>query len=259
VGEHVALEVSHVGVATIRLDRPKVNALSRAVVEAIGEAVDAAAADEVRSVVVWGGERVFAAGADVKEMASLDVVSTHRYIGVFQDVFTRLERLPKVTIAAVNGYALGGGCELALACDFRFAAADARLGQPEIALGVIPGAGGTQRLPRLVGVPTAKELIFSGRPVGAEEALRIGLVDRVLPAEEVYAAAVESAERYARGPAVALAAAKEAVQTGIEMDLTAGLLVERQAFASLFATQDQRIGMSSFLERGPGKASFVGR
>jgi enoyl-CoA hydratase/carnithine racemase len=258
VGEFVALEVSEQGVGTIRLDRPKVNALSRALVREIADAVDRAATGGVRALVVWGGERVFAAGADVKEMAELDVVSVYRHIGAYHDAFARLERLPVVTIAAVNGYALGGGCELALACDFRFAADDARLGQPEIALGLMPGAGGTQRLPRLVGVARAKELIYSGRPANAQEALAIGLVDRVLPAGEVYAAAVAAAEGYARGPTVALAAAKQAVQSGLDMDLAGGLLVERQAFASLFATEDCRIGVASFLEKGPGKAAFVG-
>jgi enoyl-CoA hydratase/carnithine racemase len=259
VGEFVNLEVSDAGVGVIRLDRPKVNALSHAVVREIGEAIEHSESERVRAVVVWGGERVFAAGADVKEMAELDVVAAHRHIGMFQEVFARLERLAKVTIAAINGYALGGGCELALACDFRYAAGDATLGQPEIALGVMPGAGGTQRLPRLVGLARAKDLIYSGRPVGAEEALAMGLVDAVLSPDEVFPAALDAAERYARGPTVALAAAKQAVQVGPEMDMGGGLLVERQAFASLFATEDQRIGMASFLAAGPGKASFVGR
>jgi enoyl-CoA hydratase/carnithine racemase len=182
-----------------------------------------------------------------------------RYIGRFQDVFTRLQNLPVVTIAAVNGYALGGGCELALACDLRIAAEDAQFGQPEILLGVIPGAGGTQRLPRLVGVGRAKEIIFSGRFVKADEALAIGLVTEVVPASEAYRRAVELAGRYASGPSVALMAAKQAIQTGLEVDLSAGLLVERQAFAALFATEDQSAGMQSFLEHGPGKAKFTGR
>jgi enoyl-CoA hydratase/carnithine racemase len=260
VGEFVNLEVSASGVATLRLDRPKMNALNQQVAREIGEAVDAAAADEsVRALVVWGGERIFAAGADIKEMAELDAVSMYRYIGRFQDVFTRLEQLPVVTIAAVNGYALGGGCELALACDLRIAADDARMGQPEILLGVIPGAGGTQRLPRLVGAGRAKELIYSGRFVEADEALSIGLVNEVVPAGEVYARAVERAEAFAAGPGVALMAAKQAIQNGMEADLATGLLLERQAFAALFASEDQTIGMESFVEHGPGKAKFVGR
>jgi len=259
VGEFVNLETKD-GVGTIRLDRPKVNALNSHVAREIGEAVDAAGADDsVGAVVVWGGEKVFAAGADIKQMAELDPVSVYRYIAVFQNVFTRLEQLPKVTVAAVNGYALGGGCELALACDIRVCAQDSALGQPEILLGVIPGAGGTQRLPRLVGVGRAKEIIYSGRFVDAEEALAIGLVNEVVPPDGVYGRAVEVASRYAGGPRVALMAAKQAIQTGVDLDMGSGLLVERQAFAALFATEDQKIGMESFSNEGPGKARFVGR
>lgn len=259
MGEFVNLEVAE-GVGTIRLDRPKVNALNEQVAREIGECVDAAAADDdVRAVVVWGGERMFAAGADIKEMSERDAVTMYRYIGRFQDVFTRLERLPKVTIAAINGFALGGGCELTLACDLRIAANNAQLGQPEILLGVIPGAGGTQRLPRIVGVGRAKELIYSGRMVPADEALAIGLVHEVVPADKVYERAAELATQYAAGPTVALQAAKDAIQNGIDLDMTSGLLIERQAFAALFASEDQTIGMETFIEQGPGKAKFVGR
>jgi enoyl-CoA hydratase/carnithine racemase len=236
------------------------NALNGQVALEIGAAVDAAAEDEsVGAVVVWGGERIFAAGADIKEMGDQDAVTMFRYIGRFQDVFTRLERLPKVTIAAINGFALGGGCELALACDLRIAADNTQLGQPEILLGVIPGAGGTQRLPRLVGVGRAKELIYSGRFVPAEEALAIGLVNEVVAPDEVYRRAVELATTYANGPRVALQAAKDAIQNGIDADMTTALLLERQAFAALFASEDQKIGMKSFVEEGPGKAKFTGR
>ncbi|MFN2525303.1 MAG: enoyl-CoA hydratase/isomerase family protein [Actinomycetota bacterium] len=260
MGEFVNLELSEDGVGTIRLDRPKVNALNAQVAGEIGDAVDAAALDEkVKAVVVWGGEKVFAAGADIKEMAERDAVTMYRYIGHFQDVFTRLQRLPQVTIAAINGYALGGGCELALACDFRICASDSNLGQPEILLGVIPGAGGTQRLPRLIGVARAKDIIYSGRFVAADEALRIGLVDEVVEPERVYERAVEIARRYVAGPTVALAAAKQAIANGLETSLENGLLIERQAFSALFATEDQQIGMTTFAEQGPGKAQFVGR
>ena len=260
MGEFVNLEVSGAGVGTIRLDRPKVNALNAQVAREIDEAVAAARGDErVRAVVLWGGERVFAAGADIKEMQERDAVSMYRYIGEFQDVFTRLENLPKITIAAINGYALGGGCELTLACDFRVCADDSQLGQPEILLGVIPGAGGTQRLPRLVGAGRAKDIIYSGRFVKADEALAIGLVNEVVSPDEVYSRAVALAERYAKGPAVALMAAKQAIQNGMQVDMANGLVLERQAFAGLFASEDQKIGMSSFLEKGPGKAEFVGR
>ncbi len=260
MGEFVNLEVAASGVGTLRLDRPKMNALNRQVASEIGDAVDAAATDErVRALVVWGGERIFAAGADIKEMADLDAVAMYRYIGRFQEVFTRLEQLPVVTIAAVNGYALGGGCELSLACDLRICADDARLGQPEILLGVMPGAGGTQRLPRLVGVGRAKEIIYSGRFVEADEALSIGLVNRVVPAADVYSTAVELAEGFAAGPTVALMAAKQAIQGGVQTDIVTGLTLERQGFAGLFASEDQKIGMASFVEEGPGKAKFVGR
>ena len=259
MGEFVNLEVSD-GIGTIRLDRPKVNALNEQVATEIGEAVDRAALDEsVGAVVLWGGERVFAAGADIKEMGEQDAIRMYRYIGRFQDVFTRLEKLPKITIAAINGYALGGGCELTLACDLRIAAEDANLGQPEILLGVIPGAGGTQRLPRLIGTARAKEIIYSGRMVPAEEAYRIGLVHEVHPPGDVYQRALKVAGRYASGPTVALQAAKDVIQNGVEADIATGLLLERQAFAALFASEDQKIGMTTFIEKGPGQAEFVGR
>ncbi len=260
MGEFVKFEIAESGVATVRLDRPKVNALNAEVARGIGDAVDEVAADErVKAVVVWGGERVFAAGADIKEMQGLDPVSMYRYIGGFQSVFARLENLPQITIAAINGYALGGGCELALACDLRICSQESQLGQPEILLGVIPGAGGTQRLPRLIGTGRAKEIIYSGRFVAAEEAVAIGLVNELAAPGEVYARAVEVAGRYAAGPSVALQAAKQAIQNGMEVDIASGLLIERQAFAALFATQDQKTGMASFTEKGPGRAKFAGR
>ena len=260
MGEFINLEVSASGVGTIRLDRPKVNALNEQVVRELGEVVDGIRLNEdVRAVVLWGGERVFAAGADIKQMTDVDAVQMFRYIGGFQDVLTRLERLPQITIAAINGYALGGGCELSMACDFRVCAEDSKLGQPEILLGIIPGAGGTQRLTRLVGVGRAKDIIYTGRFVEPDEALSIGLVQKVVPAAEVYDAAVKMAERFAAGPAVALMAAKQAIQSGYEVDMDTAMLIERQAFAALFATEDQKIGMKSFAEEGPGKAKFVGR
>jgi enoyl-CoA hydratase/carnithine racemase len=260
VGEFVNMEVIEGGVGSVRIDRPKVNALNAQLVSELGRLIQRAGEDDsVRALVIWGGDRVFAAGADINEMSDLDPVAMYRYIGLFHDVFGALERLPIVTVAAVNGFALGGGCELALACDFRVGATDAALGQPEIALGIIPGAGGTQRLPRLIGIARAKDLIYSGRRVGAEEALSSGLLDRVVAPQDVHTDAVALAARYARGPTVALAAAKQAIQRGIEMSLDAGLLLERHAFSALFATEDQAIGMASFVERGPGRARFVGR
>ncbi|MDN5790813.1 MAG: enoyl-CoA hydratase-related protein, partial [Micrococcales bacterium] len=170
-----------------------------------------------------------------------------------------LARIPKPVIAAITGYALGAGCEVALACDFRVVADDAKLGQPEILLGIIPGAGGTQRLSRLIGAARAKDLIFSGRFVGADEAAAIGLADRVVPAADVYATAQEWAATFVGGPTYAIRAAKEAIDRGLEVDLETGLEIERVLFASLFGTKDREIGMSSFVESGPGKARFEGR
>jgi enoyl-CoA hydratase/carnithine racemase len=164
-----------------------------------------------------------------------------------------------VTVAAINGYCLGGGCELAMCADLRVAGEGARLGQPEILLGVIPGAGGTQRLPRLIGLGRAKELIYSGRFVKAAEALQIGLVNRVVPDEEVLASAVAEARRYATGPRVALRAAKVAANWGARGEFRAGLVLERELFADLFSTEDAQGGMRSLLEKGPGQATFSGR
>ena len=257
--EHVRLEVAD-GVATMRLDRPKMNALDQQVQEEIrAAATEATDRDDVKAVVVYGGERVFAAGADIVEMAEMSYTDMVKRSGALQSAFTAVARIPKPVVAAINGYALGGGCELALCADVRIAAEDATLGQPEILLGIIPGAGGTQRLTRLIGPSRAKDLIFSGRFVKADEALAIGLVDRVVPAAEVYEAAVAWAAQFRGASTYALRAAKEAVDRGLEVDLETGLEIERQQFAALFATEDRAIGMSSFVERGPGKAQFVGR
>ncbi|MBA2312770.1 MAG: enoyl-CoA hydratase/isomerase family protein [Actinobacteria bacterium] len=260
MGEQVRLEKMGEGVGVVTLDRPPVNALNARMMNELDEILDRVSDDdEMRAVLLWGGAKVFAAGADITEMKDLDSVSMYGYIGRFHEVFARLELLPKVTIAALAGYSLGGGCELALCCDFRIAGARAKLGQPEIALGLIPGAGGTQRLPRLIGAGRAKDLVYSGRLVDAQEALAIGLVTSVVDDADVYEAALAMAARYASGPTVALAAAKRSIQNGLETDLSTGLLLERQAFASLFATEDQKTGMDSFVERGPGKAKFEGR
>ena len=259
MGELVQLEV-HSGVGTILLNRPPMNALSFQVQEEIRQAAtEASQRDDVRAVVLYGGPKVFAAGADIKEMAQASYQDMVSRSNGLQASFTAVARIPKPTIAAITGYALGGGCELALCCDLRVAGENAKLGQPEIQLGIIPGAGGTQRLPRLVGPARAKELIFSGRFVSAEEALHIGLVDRVVPDDEVYSAAMDMAEKFARGPAYALRAAKEAIDRGLEVDIETGLEIERVQFAALFATQDRTIGMQSFIENGPGKADFVGQ
>ncbi|MFD0317395.1 enoyl-CoA hydratase/isomerase family protein [Streptomyces flavalbus] len=252
----VNLEVAE-GVGTIRLDRPPMNALDIATQDRLKElAEEATRRTDVRAVVLYGGEKVFAAGADIKEMQAMDHTAMVLRARGLQDAFTAVARIPKPVVAAVTGYALGGGCELALCADYRIAAEDAKLGQPEILLGLIPGAGGTQRLPRLIGPSKAKDLIFTGRMVKAAEALTIGLVDQVVPAAEVYPTAHAWAARLAQGPALALRAAKEAVDTGLEADIDTGLAVERNWFAGLFATEDRERGMRSFVEEGPGKAKF---
>jgi enoyl-CoA hydratase/carnithine racemase len=257
--EFVRLEVAD-GVGTIRLDRPKMNAISVQVQEELrAAAAEATERDDVKAVVVYGGERVFAAGNDVKEMADMSHVDMVKRSGPLQSAVTAVARIPKPVVAAVTGYALGGGCELALAADVRFAADNAVLGQPEVLLGIIPGAGGTQRLSRLVGPSRAKDIIFTGRFVKADEALAIGLVDRVVPADQVYADAVAWARQFSAAATYAVRAAKECIDRGLETDLETGLEIERQQFAALFATEDRRIGMTSFVENGPGKAQFEGR
>ncbi|MFC8846321.1 MULTISPECIES: enoyl-CoA hydratase-related protein [unclassified Micromonospora] len=257
MSEFVRLETKD-GIGTIRLDRPPMNALNKQVQEELRAAAAEATVDPgVRAVIVYGGERVFAAGADIKEMAVMSYVDMAERAAGLSSALGAFARIPKPVVAAITGYALGGGCELALACDWRVVADDAKLGQPEIKLGVIPGAGGTQRLARLVGPARAKDLVMSGRMVDAQEALRIGLVDRVVPAADVYAAAVELVTPYLTGPVQALRAAKLAVDAGLDMDLTSGLAWETQLFAALFATDDRREGMAAFVEKR--KPDFTGR
>ena len=222
-------------------------------------AVQAGADADVRAVILYGGEKLFAAGADVKEMADASPARIMELSASIQDAFKAVARIPKPVIAAITGYALGGGLELALCADFRVMGEGAKVGQPEIMLGIIPGAGGTQRLPRLVGPAKAKDLVFSGRFVGAEEALRIGLADRVVPDGEVYETARKIAGRYTAAAPLALRAAKQAIDEGLERDLDAGLEIERLHFTGLFGTEDQQIGMRSFLADGPGKATFSGQ
>ncbi|MEW2574155.1 enoyl-CoA hydratase-related protein [Streptomyces sp. NPDC047070] len=252
----VHLEVAE-GVGTIRLDRPPMNALDVATQDRLKElAEEATRREDVRAVILYGGEKVFAAGADIKEMQAMDHASMVVRSRALQDSFTAVTRIPKPVVAAVTGYALGGGCELALCADYRIAGDNAKLGQPEILLGLIPGAGGTQRLSRLIGPSRAKDLIFTGRMVKADEALTLGLVDRVVPAADVYTEAHAWAAKLAQGPALALRAAKESVDVGLETDIETGLAVERTWFAGLFATEDRESGMRSFVEEGPGKAKF---
>lgn len=259
MGEFVRVEVKD-AVATVRLDRPKMNALNiRMQRELAAAAAEVDADTDVRAVVLYGGERVFAAGVDVKEMAEMSYADMAGHSRALQSAFNAVADIGKPVVAAITGYALGGGLELALCADFRIAGESAKVGQPEILLGIIPGAGGTQRLPRLVGPARAKDLVFTGRHVGAAEALEMGLVDRVVPDEEVHAAAVAMAERFTSGPPLALRAAKQAIDSSFGVDLDTGLEIERLHFAGLFATEDGRGGLRSFVEKGPGKAEFSGR
>jgi len=247
------------GVAVVRLDNGKVNALSTAL---LGELADAAAdltADPPGAVVVTGSARMFAAGADIGEFGGPEEAST---VGAaFRRALDAVAAVPRATIAAVSGFALGGGCELALACDLRVCGPASRFGQPEILLGIIPGGGGTQRLARLLGPSRAKDLIYSGRQVGAEEALRIGLVDRVADAdgEAVLAEALAWAGELARGAVAAQALAKRAIDAGLDGPLDAGVQLEQDLFREVFGTDDARTGVASFREHGPGKATFTGR
>jgi enoyl-CoA hydratase/carnithine racemase len=257
--EFARLEVEN-GVATLRLDRPKMNALDALMQrEILSAAREAEERDDVAAVVIYGGERVFAAGADIKEMAGMGYPEMLKHGHLLQDFTRAIAAIGKPTVAAITGFALGGGCEVALAADVRFCADNAKLGQPEILLGIIPGAGGTQRLARLVGPSKAKDLVLTGRFVDAHEALAIGLVDQVHPADEVYAKALEWASQFVGGPALALRAAKDVIDRGLEVDLQTGLEYERVAFTGLFATDDQTAGMESFQANGPGKATFTGR
>lgn len=259
MGEFVRLEVDG-AIGTIRLDRPKMNAINTQLrIELQEAALEATARDDLRAVLLYGGERVFAAGADILEMEGLSYAQMLGWGTGLQEALKIVARIPKPVIAAVTGFALGGGFELALAADFRVLGEKAKVGVPEILLGVIPGAGGTQRLTRLVGPAKAKGMVYTGRFVDAPEALSLGIADKVVPDAAVYEAAVEMASQWAAGPAIALRSAKQAIDDGLELDLDAGLRLESALFAGLFATDDQRAGMKSFVESGPGKATFTGR
>ncbi len=261
MGEFVNVEPSGTdGVAIIRLDRPKVNAINGQVGQ---ELLDAARSlegrDDVRGVVVWGGERFFAAGADIAAFPiEGDVRDPSPMVDVLNEALFAIEDLPQITVSAVNGFALGGGCELAMSTDFRICGENAKFGQPEILLGIIPGAGGTQRLPRLVGITKAKELNYSGRMVDAAEALEIGLVSAVHPDDKVIEEAVALVGAYANGPA-SLRNVKKSMMDGLHVSLREALAIEKREFVAAFQTDDAVIGIESFLEHGPGKADFTGR
>lgn len=252
----VLLERRDDGVAVITLNNGKVNALSGAVVQRIHEIADELTEDPPGAVLVTGGEKIFAAGADISEFGGPEEAT-----GITARIHASLDALaaiPRFVIAAVSGYALGGGCELSLACDYRIAGDRAVFGQPEILLGTIPGGGGTQRLARLVGPSRAKEICITGRQVKAEEALRIGLADEVVPSDELHERALALAAECARGAILSQALAKQAIDDGLSASLSDGLRIERAAFVESFRTEDSQIGVKSFLENGPGKAEFTG-
>ena len=251
--ELVRLDVDD-GVGIVRLDRPPANAISLQLsIDLLVALEEAASRDDVGALVLWGGPKLFAAGADIKEMVDHGPDEIREQVTKLGDACDLLEAMPKISIAAITGFALGGGFELSLACDLRYAADDAKVGQPEVRLGVIPGAGGTQRMTWLAGVGVSRDLTYSGRQVDAEEARALGLVERVLPADQVFEAAVQDARAFAHGPRRALAAAKEALQAAVRIPGPAGLAREKELFIGLFGTHDQREGMRAFMEkRSPG-------
>ncbi len=252
----VLLERLDNGVAVVTLNSPKVNALSTSLLSRLGEIADDLTSSPAGAVVLTGGDRIFAAGADISQFGG---PAEARAIGAaFHSALNAIAAVPSFTIAAVSGFALGGGCELAMACDYRIASAKAVFGQPEILLGIIPGGGGTQRLPRLVGPSRAKEIMVTGRQVKAEEALRIGLADEIVEPEQLMPRALELATVVASGASQAARLVKQAVDKGLDTDLASGLALELRLFEEVFGTEDSRIGVKSFLENGPGKAKFTG-
>ncbi|MEU4658438.1 enoyl-CoA hydratase-related protein [Streptomyces sp. NPDC023723] len=244
-------------VVTLRLVNPPMNAFDSAQRLALAAAARKLAdARDVRAVVLYGGERLFAAGADINALAAMGPEEVRGWNRALQRTFEDIARLPMPVVAALTGHALGGGLELALCADYRVAADNAVLGQPEVRLGIMPGSGGTQRLTRLLGPAKAKNLLMTGRQVKSSEALRIGLVDEVVPADSVYATALAYAHRLAQGPAAALEAIKEAVDQGADAAIGTALALERALFTGVFGTRDAATGLRSFLDHGPGKASF---
>jgi enoyl-CoA hydratase len=245
------------GVAVVTLRNGKVNSLSRAVLTRLLEIAEQLTEDPPGAVIITGSDRIFAAGADISEFGGPEEA---REIGaLFVAALNAVAAIPRMVIAAVSGPALGGGCELALACDLRIAADSARFGQPEILLGIIPGGGGTQRLARLVGPARAKNMILTGRQVATDEAAAMGLIDEVVPRDELLGRARELAVQLARGPLAAHALAKAAIDDGLQVTLAEGLALEQAAFVEVFRTEDARLGVASFLEHGPGRAEFTGR
>ena len=244
------------GVFVLTLNAPKVNALSTAMLSRIHYLATDLTILNARAIVITGGDRLFAAGADISEFGGPEDAA--RIGASFHAALNAVAALPCFTIAAVSGFALGGGCELAMACDYRIASTKAVFGQPEILLGIIPGGGGTQRLPRLVGASRAKEIMVTGRQVKADEALNIGLANEVVEPDALMARALELANSVASGATVATGLIKRAVDEGMQTELAQGLALELELFEEVFHSRDSQIGVASFLENGPGKASFNG-
>jgi enoyl-CoA hydratase/carnithine racemase len=240
------------GVGIVRLDRPPANAISlQLALELVDVLKEAGSRDDVGAIVVWGGQKLLAAGADIKEMVDHGPDEIRKQVGALGDAADLLEALPKISIAVITGFALGGGFELSLGCDLRYAAENAKVGQPEVAIGVMPGAGGTQRMTWLAGLGVARDLTYTGRQIDAAEAKTLGLVDRVYPADEVFEAALRDAHGFAHGPRQALAAAKEALREAVLSPGPTGVAREKELFIALFGSHDQREGMRAFIEKRP--------
>jgi len=255
--ELLTLERRDDGVAVITLANGKVNALSQELLAEVRAAAEELSTDVPGAVVVTGGERIFAAGADISQFGGADEAGP--ITAGFHAALDAIAAVPRFVIAAVSGYALGGGCELALACDYRIVSEKAVFGQPEILLGVVPGGGGSQRLPRTVGASRAKEMCITGRQVRSDEAHRIGLADEVVPHEDLHDRALGLAAEVAAGALSAQAICKRLIDDGLSTSLHEGLALERDGFVDAFRTDDAGIGVASFLEHGPGKATFTGR
>ena len=248
------------GIATIDINRPKaLNALNLATLTELKDVVEKIAVDKaVQVVIITGaGEKSFVAGADIVEMSTKNAVEGRVWGQVGQNIFTEIENLPQPVIAAVNGFALGGGCELACACDIRYASENAKFGQPEVGLGITPGFGGTQRLTRVVGRGHAKELIYTANIIDAQEALRIGLVNKVVPQAELMDAVMKLAKTITKKAPVAVQLAKAAINRGINCDVVTGISYEAEVFGLCFATADQKEGMKAFIEKR--KPTFEGK
>lgn len=242
-------------VAVLTINRPKaLNALNSAVLDEINEAIDAIDLDTVRALILTGaGEKSFVAGADIGEMSTLTKAEGEAFGKKGNDVFRKIETLPIPVICAVNGFALGGGCEISMACDIRICSENAVFGQPEVGLGITPGFGGTQRLARTVGIGMAKQLIFTGRNIKAPEALRIGLVNAVYPVEELMPAAKKMASIIAGNAPIAVRNCKKAINDGLQVGIDEAIVIEEKLFGDCFETEDQKYGMAFFLDRNKDK------